>query len=187
MSSGETGGLDLTVETLEYIDSNWKTVARTFDRAITDSTTDPDTVWTKPVLRNHNDKTIYPDGGASNYSASLRANDVVTVEDAGRADSPTGTEYDSDVQREVDVTCEALNAGFTVVDGSTDWQVFIHIVRRSILTARVRPITDPACKFDWRWIEIYDQSPLPETQGNRDHYGSELSTRWHGYEDLPAK
>lgn len=183
MSAGETGGEDLMVETLEFIDTHWDTVAGTFDEADVGG----GDVWQKPILRNGDLKTLYPSGQTSGYTQQLRNNDVVTVLDGGRVDDVTGTEFDFDVAWDVDVRCEALpNNGFSVIGDSTDWQVFIHIVRRSILTERHKPITDPNCKFDWRWITTVDQSTLPETEDSRDHLGKEIGFRWHGYERLPS-
>jgi hypothetical protein len=178
MSAGVTDGQDLTVETLEFIDSNWSTVAGNFSEA---------SGWDKPVLRNHDNKTLYPSGETNGYTAQLRNNDVVTVQNGGRTDTPTGTEFDFDITWEVDVTCEALPTnGFSVIGDTTDWRVFVHIVRRSILTDRQSPITDPDCNFDWRWITIANESELPEAEENRDYYGTSVTCRWHGYESLPA-
>lgn len=177
MSAGATGGIDLTVETLEFIDTNWSTVAATFSEA---------SGWDQPVLRNHDNKTLYPGGETNGYTAQLRNNDVVTVKNGGQNDDPTGVEFDFDVEWEIDVTCEAVPSnGFSEIGDTNDWRVFVDIIRRAILTDRQHPITDPDCKFDWRWITIANESPHPGTQDNRDHYGTEFTARWMGYEKLP--
>lgn len=175
-TDGETGGRDLTVETLEFVNKNWHTVAEALGET-----------WEKPVLRNADDKSTYPDDETTRYATALRTNDVVTVENGGRIDSPTGTEFDFDVEWELDVRVEALRStGFSHITDSTDFRRFVLIVRRAILTERSRPITDPDCIFDWRWLTISNENPLPEAQGNREHHGVSLTLVWHGYESAPT-
>ena len=187
MSAGETEGLDLTVETLQFIVDNWAESARDFDQAIVDDTTDPADVWEMPVLRNGVEKTIYhPDeGDVAGYSYALRNNDVVTVEEAGRVNEAAGTEYDFDVEAEVDVTCEAMLNGQTVVGGSTDWKAFVEVVKGAILRNRGYPVTVPGGRYNWQWLTTDNESTLPDTEDNRDHFGTELTVTWHGYESLP--
>lgn len=174
MSAGETGGYDLTVETLAFIHDNWDTAASNIGET-----------WDRPVLRNHVTKATYPDGETANYTARLRTNDVITVDDDTRTNDPVGTEFDFDVQAEVDVRVEAMPGnGFSVIEDSTDWARFVDISREAILLNRVHPITDPNCRYDWRWIELTNSSPLPETEGNRNHFGREYTCLWVGYESL---
>lgn len=176
MSAGETDGYDLTVETLEFLDSNWNTAASNVGET-----------WDTPVLRNHVSKTLYPSGETSAYTAQLRQNDVVTVGKASRTDTPTGTEFDFDVEKELDVTVEAMPGnGFSVIEDSADWERFVAIVREAILLDRVRPITDPNCRYDWRWITITNESPTPESVGNRNLQGVEMTVVWSGFESLPT-
>lgn len=196
--AGQTGGLDLTVETLEFIYDNWEGVALTFDES-SDGGFQYDTrqydtaqyssanAWARPVLRNSVSKTIYPDGETAGYTAQLRNNDVVTVGEPSISEDPTGTRFDFDVEAELDVTVQAMPGnGFSNVEDSTDWATLKAIVKRAFLTERRNPITDPDCKYDWRWLTVANGSPLPETTDNRNLQGYEFTARWHGYESLPS-
>jgi len=183
MSAGETGGIDLTVETLQFILDNWSTVAAGFDRA-TDS--QGAVVWEDPVLRNRKTKTLYPSGDTAGYTNQLSRNAyVVTVEETGQTNNPIGTEFDFDVEAEVDVKIESVNNGFNEeISDSTDWETLKSIIKRCILTNRKHPITDPSCRYDWRWLTVTNESTTPESEDNRDHYGYELTDSWMGYEKL---
>lgn len=175
MSAGETDGYDLTVETLEFIDSNWATAVGNVGQS-----------YDKPVLRNDVEKTLYNTDETAGYSAQLRNNDVVTVGKATRTDEPLGTNFDFDTQREVDVTVEAMPGnGFSVIESSEDWARFVIAVREAILIDRVRPITGQDCRFDWRWLTIANEAVLPATENNRNLLGVELTVVWHGFESLP--
>jgi len=174
MSAGETGGYNLTVETLAFLNDNWDTAASNVGET-----------WDVPVLRNHVEKALYPGGELTDYTARLRNNDVITVGKASRTDTPTGTEFDFDVTKELDVRVEAMPGnGFSVIEDSTDWERFVTISREAILIDRQKPSTDPNCRWDWRWITITNEAPLPETVGNRNHYGVEYSVQYNGYESL---
>lgn len=175
MSAGATDGYDLTVETLTFLNDNWSAAASSIGET-----------WDVPVLRNHVDKTIFTSNDeTATYTAQLRNNDVITVGKASRTDSPVGTEFDFDVTKELDVKVEAMPGnGFSVIGDSTDWERFVLISREAILIDRHNPITDPGSRYDWRWITITNENPLPETVGNRNRLGVEYTTVWHGYENL---
>lgn len=197
MSTGQTGGINLTVETLQYIYDNWEAVALTFD-ASSDGGFQYDSVqydssqytasgaWQRPVLHDGVEKSTYPDDETAGYSLSPRQNDVVEVGEASFTNDVTGTGFDFDVEAELDVTLKAMPGnGFSVIETSTDWEVFKDIVKRSILTERNRPITDPGCKYDWRWLTVSNGSPTPEAQGNRNLLSASFTVRWSGFESLP--
>jgi len=184
MSAGETGGIDLTVETLQFILDEFETVAAEFDRATDGS---GNVVWEDPILRNRKTKSLYPSGDTAGYTNQLSRNAyVVTVEETGATNSPIGTEFDFDVEAEVDVTIESVNNGFNEeISDSTDWETLKAIIKRCVLKNRKRPITDPSCRFDWRWITVTNETTLPESEENRDHYGYELTFEWNGFERNP--
>lgn len=184
ITTGDTGGLDLTVETLLFIHDNFESVASNFGRATDNS---GNVVWEDPVLRNHVTKSIFPNGETSGYTSKLSRNAyVVTVEEQGRTQDPVGTEFDFDVEAEVDVRLESVNNGFNdEITDSTDWETFQDIIKRTILTNRKFPRTDPNCRFDWRWLSITNESRLPQAENNRDHYGVSLTVTYYGFERLP--
>lgn len=182
MSAGETGGLDLTVETLQFVLDNFDTIAANFDEATDDQ---GNVVWDVPFLRNDAERRLYPDRTVLDYNDAIRQGDVVTVGEPSENDEPEGPGFDSDKEVEIDVTCETLTNGKSPIETSTDWRAFVQIIRRSILLERKFPITDPNCKYDYRWLEVDTENPLPEAEEARSHFGTEFTVRWHGFERLP--
>lgn len=175
VTTDNTGGLDLTIDTLEFIRTNWPAQATEF--GIDD--------WNDPILRNDAERLLYPQGQQLDYNDAPRRGNAVTVGEPSKTQEPIGTEYDADVIVEVDVSCETVVRGASEVQTSTDWRRFVSAIQRAILTERSYPITDPNCRFDYRWLEIDNENPLPGTEETRDTFGTEWTTRWYGFERLP--
>lgn len=175
MNAGITNAVDLTVETLEFIRVNWPTQAAEFGI---------DT-WNDPILRNDAERKLFPDGQQLKYNDAPRRGNAVSVGEPSRTEQPVGTEYNADIEVEVDVTCETVVSGATEVSDSTDWRKFVAAIRRTLLMERTYPLTDPNCRFDYRWLEITNENPLPATEETRDSFGTTFTVIWHGYEVLP--
>jgi len=173
-NDGVTGGLDLTVETLEFIKTNYAEQAEEFE--IDD--------WDEPILRNGAEQRLYPDRQRLDFNDAPRRGNSVTVSHPSLTQSPIGTEFDADVLVEVDVSCETLINAASEVTTSTDWRRFVETIKRSILAERSYPITDPNCRFDYRWLEVNNENALPGTEEARDSFGTEFTVLWHGFHRL---
>lgn len=175
MNAGITNAVDLTVETLEFIRVNWPTQATEFGI---------DT-WNDPILRNDAERKLFPDGQKLKYNDAPRRGNAVSVGEPSRTEDPVGTEYNADIIVEVDVKCETVVGGATEVKNSTDWRKFVAAIRRTLQMERTYPLTDPNCRFDYRWLELDNENPLPATEETRDSFGTTWTCRYHGYEVLP--
>ena len=174
-NEGVTGGLDLTVETLEFIKNNYPEQAEEFD--IDD--------WDEPILRNGAEQRLYPDRQQLDFNDAPRRGNAVTVSEPSENSNPIGTEFNADVIVEVDVSCETVIRGASDVQTSTDWRKLVEAIKRAILTERTYPITDPNCRFDYRWLEVDNENSLPGTEETRDSFGTEFTVIWHGFVRLP--
>jgi len=175
MNAGITNAIDLTVETLEFIRTNWDEQAEEF--GLED--------WQDPILRNDAERLLYPEGVQLNYNDAPRKGIAVSVGEPSRTENPIGTEFDADIEVEVDVSCETIISGASEVDDSTDWRTFVAAIRRTVLMERTYPLTDPDCRFDYRWLEVTNENPLPGTEETIDAFGTQFTVVWHGFERLP--
>ena len=189
--SGVTGGTDLATETLELIAANWDT-----------NNYDP-----QPILHHRDEGKRYPKDGRSTYvgtatvgsssvgqteydmplarDGDLRQNNIVTVSYEGRTTDPVGTEFDFDVEAEVDIAVEGLTADPAPIPDAEAWRELVDEVRRAVLETRHFPIVDPSCRYSYRWLSFTEETDEPFEEENRNRYNTRLSLSWYGYEDLP--
>jgi hypothetical protein len=170
-----TEGIDLAVEILRFLNQGWET----------------DNFSPEPLYHNDDDGYIYPgDNETKARDIDLQNHDVVGVSYPGWTKTPVGTEFDYDVEAEVDVRCEATTfpAGGGV-DGSTDFRRMVLEAQRAIDANRVFPLTNLDSRYAWRDLRIETEDNNitinnRDAGDNRDYFASEFTVTLRGWEQF---
>jgi hypothetical protein len=173
---GETDAFDLAAETLQFVVDNWADQATAVNRG----------EWDRPILHHGNEKREYPNDADRAKDISLRDGDLVTATYAGATSTVEGSAFNLRREAEVDVEVEAyLGSTNGVVESSNDFQRLVWAVRRSILSERTYPVTNPDCLVEYHWLTITNETAEPIEDDNRDYFNHEFTVQYHGLEVPP--
>ena len=165
-------GEDLAAEVLEFLNTNWET----------------DNFEPEPLLHHDDEKLVYPGGDSRAKDIDLRNHDVIGAAFVERRFTPIGTEYDHEVEADVELTVEAVLRGGSSgggVDRAHDFRQLVDEAKRAILEERTYPLTNLDSRYTYHSLEITNGVDEPIEVDNRDYYNYQFTVRFKGYEELP--